>query len=242
MRARNDRFAIGLDSADEIEAYAKQRKANERCCSSLRHWQALAACALTLCIPLIFILRLDQFLDQQLKAEARRHSLEVYSGKDVRDAGAPLLHSLRSRPGADDFSDARGEIRKLAMGGFDFDVAFTRAGFMRGGNLHKCKQWGFVFTGDVAVIMPDPNTPGNEVLYRYNARELFDVPADTAHIFRFDHDTVMAEWWDCPYHAYNYAPYRRRVERNNREQLQQISKAQEQAKNRDTSKRSEKMV
>ena len=239
MQPRNGRFVIGLDSATEIEAYAKQRKAKERCCSTLRHWQAFAACALTLCIPAIFILRIDQFLDQQLKAEARRHSLEVYTAKDVHDAGTPLLNP---HPGSDDFSDARGEIRKLAMGGFDFNVAFTRAGFMRGGNLHKCKQWGFVFSGDVAVIMPDKNRPGNEVLYRYNAKELFDVPADTAHIFRFDHDTVMAEWWDCPYHAYNYVPYRRRVDRNNREQLQQMAQLRGMTLNAKQRKRSEKMV
>lgn len=38
------------------------------------------------------------------------------------------------------------------------------------------------------------------------------TPAGMAHIFEAVDDGVLLEWWDCPYAAWHFAPFRARVE------------------------------
>ena len=54
---------------------------------------------------------------------------------------------------------------------------------------------------------------------RHNVRQTFaqclhslcTIFAGAAHIFEFLEDTALLEWWDCPYQAWFYKPYRDRV-------------------------------
>jgi hypothetical protein len=38
------------------------------------------------------------------------------------------------------------------------------------------------------------------------------TPAGLAHLFEFLEDNVLLEWWDCPYEAWFYKPYRALVD------------------------------
>lgn len=40
----------------------------------------------------------------------------------------------------------------------------------------------------------------------------FEIPAGVPHLMKFLADTVMLEWWDGPFSAEYYPPYRRLVE------------------------------
>jgi hypothetical protein len=37
------------------------------------------------------------------------------------------------------------------------------------------------------------------------------TPPGVAHLFEFLEDTDLLEWWDCPYQAWFYKPYRHRI-------------------------------
>jgi len=75
-------------------------------------------------------------------------------------------------------------------------------------------QHDFVFAGSVKVWMLEKMT-GETVKTIYKANDYIAIPPYTPHIiFEFLEDTVMAEWWDGPFQAWFYQPYRCIVERS----------------------------
>jgi len=125
------------------------------------------------------------------------------------------------------YRDGRGEIHNLLVGGRRLNLLHTRRGVLRSGDVHAHPQRDFVFDGRVRVTMLTkptgengaPNNAGNattttatETTNIYSTNEYVAIPAYTPHLFEFLEDTVMAEWWDGPFAAWFYEPYRRRVE------------------------------
>jgi hypothetical protein len=108
------------------------------------------------------------------------------------------------------YQDDRGSIHNFKIGDRRLNLLFTRSGVMRSGDLHRDYQHDFVFSGQVEVWCLTPE--GKTVQHVYNSCQHICIPPYTPHIFHFTLDTVLAEWWDGPFHAWFYKPYRRIVE------------------------------
>jgi hypothetical protein len=46
----------------------------------------------------------------------------------------------------------------------------------------------------------------------YGPSQYLAIPPYVPHVFEFLEDTVIAEWWDRPFHSWFYQPYRKIVE------------------------------
>jgi hypothetical protein len=128
------------------------------------------------------------------------------------------------------FSDVRGEIHNLLIGNKRINLLHTKKGVMRSGDIHKDTQHDFIISGQIHVwtLVNVPCDIGNTNTKRlsiqdfttkriYNAMEYVSIPPYTPHIFEFLGDTIMAEWWDGPFYAWLYRPYRSIVERSSEE-------------------------
>ena len=224
--------AVGLDSAAELAEYAKKRDRNSGCCSMLRHKKVASAALFLLAFPFFFIFRFDKVMEERVKKQVLAEALKVFEHDNVHDAGPPSMvlrdsnGLVRPEDGATAmYRDGRGLIQKTTLGGLDVNMVHTKAGFMRSGDLHNCTQINFILKGSVTIVMPDKVSPGEDREYTHGLFAVIRVPKYTPHILRFDEDTVMAEWWECPFHAYYFAPYRNRVETNNKKLLERLADA-----------------
>lgn len=107
------------------------------------------------------------------------------------------------------FEDARGFIRRIKKDGHAVNILFTRKGFMRSGDLHKVIQYDFFFSGACEVWF---RQDGKDVKKVYSKNSFLEIPPGTPHLFNFLEDTLMAEWWDGPFEAWYYRPYRNIIE------------------------------
>jgi hypothetical protein len=99
------------------------------------------------------------------------------------------------------YVDERGEIHNFKIGGRRLNLLHTKSGAMRSGDIHKDYQHDFVFSGAVEVWCLEKDGSTRKQIYRENQ-----------YVFHFLEDTVLAEWWDGPFHAWFYKPYRKIVE------------------------------
>ena len=107
------------------------------------------------------------------------------------------------------FEDARGSIQRITSGGSKINLLFTRAGYMRSGDLHKNTQLDFIFSGRVEVWRRVGERDEKTI---YGPNEYLTLAPGVPHLFNFLEDTVMAEWWDGPFEAWYYRPYREIIE------------------------------
>jgi len=105
--------------------------------------------------------------------------------------------------------DSRGLIARLELEGVKFNVLFSKAGALRGGDIHPCAQHDFVIRGEVKLELADL---GKYKIRAVTAGQHVTIPAGRAHLLTFLQDTVMLEWWDGPFVAEYYEPYRCQVE------------------------------
>ena len=108
------------------------------------------------------------------------------------------------------YVDGRGEIHNFEIGGRRLNLMFTKAGVKRSGDLHRHSQHDFVFSGRVEVVTMEAD--GSSARKLYNKYQYFCIPPFTPHVFNFLEDSVLAEWWDGPFHAWFYVPYRELVD------------------------------
>jgi len=135
------------------------------------------------------------------------------------------------------YRDSRGEIHNFLVGGVRVNLLYTRAGVMRSGDVHQVTQRDFVFEGKVRVWTlvkaegggeEDVNEKASGVEVGggknvddgknktttetkttvYTANQYVEIPPYIPHVFEFLEDTVLAEWWDGPFEAWFYRPYR----------------------------------
>lgn len=112
------------------------------------------------------------------------------------------------------FKDARGEIRRFELdlpdgGVIKFNALFTKAGVLRSGDFHPNRQLDIVLSGKVKVrLMED----GHEREVELGPNDFLVIPPNVPHIFEFLEPTWMLEWWDGPFEATYYKPYRDLVE------------------------------
>lgn len=111
------------------------------------------------------------------------------------------------------YSDARGEIHNVLVGGKRINLLYTKKGVMRSGDFHRNTQCDFVFAGAVEVWTM--RSDGGTDKRTYRAHEFLSIPIGVPHIFNFVEDCVMAEWWEpfgSPFGAWFYRPYRTLVD------------------------------
>ncbi|MBI5228631.1 hypothetical protein HY991_00865 [Candidatus Micrarchaeota archaeon] len=107
------------------------------------------------------------------------------------------------------FQDFRGEIRRFEIHGTKFNVLFTKAGYFRSGDYHPVTQYDLMLKGEVEITMRQND---DDVVIKKGPNELIVLPPGIPHLFKALTDTVMIEWWDGPFRAEYYAPYRKFVE------------------------------
>ena len=127
--------------------------------------------------------------------------------------------------------DVRGETNNLRIGGFRFNVLVSRAGSVRSGDVHQSDQYDMIFQGNVQLTTRER---GKSVVREYGRGDLIVIPKHVPHLFRFPNHTVMAEWWDGPFEARYYVPYRTIVDRA----TQKLSAASRRSRADNSSRRS----
>jgi|SRR3989344_7873002 len=128
-------------------------------------------------------------------------STDVYKPEGPSTLGQPL------------FEDARGFIQRIDTQGQRVNILFTKKGFMRSGDLHKNIQYDFVFNGKFELWTRIGDT---DVKKMYGPNEFIEIPPGTPHLFNFLEDTLMAEWWNGPFDAWYYRPYRTIIEKGSK--------------------------
>lgn len=51
-----------------------------------------------------------------------------------------------------------------------------------------------------------------ETVRRLRPGDYAATPAGHPHLFEFENDSALLEWWDCPYRAWFFKPYRARID------------------------------
>mmetsp|Transcript_13846 Transcript_13846/g.19835 ORF Transcript_13846/g.19835 Transcript_13846/m.19835 type:complete len:199 (+) Transcript_13846:98-694(+) len=128
-------------------------------------------------------------------------SLNVISGH---------AHANQAVPTPSVYADDRGEIHNVRVGGKRVNLLYSRKGVMRSGDVHTNTQHDFLFSGKAQVWCLAQN--GQTIRKIYGPYEYVAIPPYVPHVFEFLEDTVMAEWWDEPFRAWYYIPYRNVVE------------------------------
>lgn len=124
-------------------------------------------------------------------------------------AYAPPGQHKKPVPRPSIYSDARGEIHNILVGGKRINLLYTKAGVMRSGDMHRNTQNDFVFSGAVEIWTMQRDGSTEKTTYR--AHQHLEIPIGVPHIFNFVEDCVLAEWWepfDSPFEAIFYKPYR----------------------------------
>lgn len=103
------------------------------------------------------------------------------------------------------FKDWRGEIQRHELNGIKYNVLFTRKGCYRSGDFHPANQFDLILLGHVRITTREHD---NDVVREYNANQLIKIPENIPHLFEFLSGCVMIEWWDRPFEAKYYPPYR----------------------------------
>lgn len=60
------------------------------------------------------------------------------------------------------------------------------------------------------LVLQDLHT-GKEAVVEVGRNSRLTTPAGVPHLFEFIEDNALLEWWDCPYQAWFYEPYRSRI-------------------------------
>lgn len=110
-------------------------------------------------------------------------------------------------------SDERGSIEQLELHGAEFNLLYSKKGALRSGDVHPNTQFDLILKGKVQVRMKRGE---REEIITAQPNELLAIPAGVPHLFEFLEDCVMIEWWDGPFQAEYYAPYRDLVEQKMR--------------------------
>jgi len=120
---------------------------------------------------------------------------------------APNPHKRMGIPAPSIYTDDRGEIHNVKANDKRINILYTKAGYLRSGDLHPNEQCDFIFSGKVKIWTLQ--TDGSTKIVTYGPHEFVTIPRGVPHVFEFVEDTVLAEWWEPPgFQAWFYKPYR----------------------------------
>jgi hypothetical protein len=111
------------------------------------------------------------------------------------------------------FSDDRGEIHRLRVGGRRINLLYSKAQVMRSGYLHPNNTHDFVVFGKLELWTLTATCTEKKI---YTAGQYVVTPKYTPHILHFLEDTVLVEWNEPgPFQCWYYHPYRRIIDVQN---------------------------
>lgn len=111
------------------------------------------------------------------------------------------------------FSDDRGEIHRLRVGGKRINLLYSKQHVMRSGYLHPNTTHDFIVNGTVEVWTLAATGTIKTI---YKAGAYFTIPEYTPHILHFLEHTVLVEWNEPgPFQCWYYHPYRRIIDVQN---------------------------
>jgi dTDP-4-dehydrorhamnose 3,5-epimerase-like enzyme len=102
--------------------------------------------------------------------------------------------------------DFRGEIRRFDIGGAKFNVLSSKSGTFRGGDYHPVTQYGLVLKGKFEITLRKGE---KDEVVKKGPNELIVIPPNIPHLYKSLTDSVFIEWWDGPFEAEYYEPYRK---------------------------------
>eukprot|EP00307_Rebecca_sp_RCC1486_P012753 CAMPEP_0119414190 /NCGR_PEP_ID=MMETSP1335-20130426/6627_1 /TAXON_ID=259385 /ORGANISM="Chrysoculter rhomboideus, Strain RCC1486" /LENGTH=174 /DNA_ID=CAMNT_0007439051 /DNA_START=32 /DNA_END=556 /DNA_ORIENTATION=+ len=105
--------------------------------------------------------------------------------------------------------DARGAVHNLQVDGRRFNMLVTRAGSARSGDVHRSVQHDHVLSGRIRVTTREH---GRDIAREYGEGESLAIPAHVPHMFEFLEESTILEYWDGPFEARYYRPYREQVD------------------------------
>ena len=113
-------------------------------------------------------------------------------------------------------SDNRGEIKRFNINNVKFNVLFSKKGSYRSGDYHDSIQYDIILSGEVKLTVRHKN---KDITLIKKANDFIKIPPNMPHLFYFVKDTVMIEWWDKPFEAKFYEPYRKIVLNNIKKEI-----------------------
>lgn len=120
---------------------------------------------------------------------------------------------LANAPVPSVYSDDRGEIHRVRIGGKRLNLLHSKESVMRSGYLHHNTMHDFVLEGKVEIWTLSATATEKTI---YGPREHFQVKPYTPHILHFLEDTILIEWWEPgAFRCWYYHPYRRIVDVQN---------------------------
>ncbi len=108
------------------------------------------------------------------------------------------------------YSDKRGKILRIKLGGMKFNILYTKKGALRSGDYHNSTQHDLILKGMLEIWL---SKNGKTVKLKKKPNELIVIPPNTPHLFKFLSDSIMIEWWNKPFECKYYEPFRRLVEK-----------------------------
>jgi len=141
---------------------------------------------------------------------------------DVRIYSSPLVFKPETKPGSLEspvFEDIRGKIERIDFKGTKFNIIGTKKGFMRSGDLHKNTQFDLILSGKIELWVLTEDITEKTIVY---PNQYVVLKPHVPHLFNFLEDTVMIEWWDGPFEAWFYKPYRDIIDEQFRENIKKI--------------------
>ena len=87
----------------------------------------------------------------------------------------------------DDLSDNRGTILVFSDGEKDYLIIYTKAGYMRGGEIHEGWQQNVILNGIIEWITPDQTST-------HNVSDVIVTTKHIPHMMESVTDSLMVEW------------------------------------------------
>ena len=108
------------------------------------------------------------------------------------------------------FEDFRGWIENFSLPTANrqlptrFNLLFTKKGAFRGGDYHPNTQFNYVISGRMKIVT-------HERTVRLNPGQSNIIPPGCPHSFKALSDCLMVEFWNGPFKATFYPPFRKLV-------------------------------
>jgi hypothetical protein len=106
------------------------------------------------------------------------------------------------------YQDERGEIQRHELCGSRVNLLYTKAGNRRSGDFHSYTQYDALLSGRAELLTLEG---GKHVWCILTANDAIAIAPYVPHLFVFREDTVMMEWWDGPFSAWYYTPFRNMI-------------------------------
>lgn len=94
------------------------------------------------------------------------------------------------------FEDERGTLTQLVREGYSqINVISSCAGTLRGGHFHKDNSEAFYIISGKLLLEAWMDGADTKESYVFNSKDMFSIPANVAHNFYFEEETVLVSMY-----------------------------------------------